>query len=41
MRNGELVADRPTSKVTEAELFKLMIGHESRATKHELGKVNL
>ncbi len=40
MRNGELVADRPTSKVTEAELFKLMIGHESRATKHERGKVD-
>jgi len=40
MRHGELVADRPTSQVTEAELFKLMVGHESRATKHQRGKIN-
>ncbi|MEY4367652.1 MAG: hypothetical protein RLZ28_1067 [Actinomycetota bacterium] len=31
MRNGELVADRVTSTVTEDELFKLMVGHEARA----------
>jgi ribose transport system ATP-binding protein len=35
MRHGELVADRVTSSVTEEELFKLMVGHESRATAHE------
>ncbi len=40
MRNGELVADRQASKVTEDELFKLMVGHESRATKHQRQKVN-
>jgi ribose transport system ATP-binding protein len=34
MRNGELVADRVTSSVTEDELFKLMVGHESHAAKH-------
>lgn len=31
MRNGELVADRKASEVTEAELFKLMVGRESHA----------
>ena len=31
MRDGELVADRKTSDVTEKQLFKLMIGHDSRA----------
>lgn len=31
MRDGELVADRKTSEVTEKQLFKLMIGHDSRA----------
>ena len=31
MRNGEIVADRLTGDVTEAELFSLMIGHESRS----------
>jgi len=35
MRNGELVADRVTTTVTEDELFKLMVGHESHATAHE------
>ena len=35
MRHGELVADRVTSTVTEDELFKLMVGHESHATAHE------
>ena len=35
MRHGELVADRVTSTVTEDELFKLMVGHESHATTHE------
>lgn len=35
MRHGELVADRLTSEVTEDELFKLMVGHESHATAHE------
>ncbi len=33
MRHGELVADAPTDSVTEEELFRLMIGHESRATR--------
>ena len=31
MRNGEKVADRATSDVTEAELFKLMVGRESHS----------
>lgn len=31
MRQGELVADRPTSDVTQDELFKLMVGHAQRA----------
>jgi len=31
MRHGEIVADRLTGDVTEAELFSLMIGHESRS----------
>lgn len=31
MRDGELVADRKSSEVTEKQLFKLMIGHDSRA----------
>ena len=35
MRNGELVADRTTESVTEAELFKLMVGHEAHAITHE------
>ena len=35
MRNGEKVADRATSAVTEDELFKLMVGHESRSVGHE------
>ena len=33
MRHGALVADEPTDEVTEADLFRLMVGHESRATK--------
>ncbi len=33
MRNGELVADRVTESVTEDELFKLMVGHASHASK--------
>ena len=33
MRNGELVADRVTSTVTEDELFQLMVGHASHASK--------
>ncbi|MFM6974619.1 MAG: sugar ABC transporter ATP-binding protein [Agromyces sp.] len=40
MRNGELVADRKTETVTEAELFKLMVGHKSHATAHERTSVN-
>ena len=35
MRNGEIVADRQASTVTEEELFKLMVGHESRAVHRE------
>ena len=31
MRDGRLVADRPTSDVTQEELFKLMVGHAKRA----------
>jgi ribose transport system ATP-binding protein len=31
MRDGEVVANRLSSEVTEAELFSLMIGHESHA----------
>ena len=31
MRHGKLVADRVTTDVTQDELFRLMIGHESRA----------
>jgi len=31
MRHGEIVADRLSGGVTEAELFSLMIGHESRS----------
>jgi ribose transport system ATP-binding protein len=31
MRDGRVVADRPAGSVTEAELFQLMIGHESRS----------
>jgi ribose transport system ATP-binding protein len=31
MRQGRLVADRPTSDVTQEELFKLMVGHAKRA----------
>lgn len=34
MRSGELVADRRTDSVTEEELFRLMIGHNSQAQKH-------
>jgi len=40
MRSGEVVADRATERVTEAELFKLMVGHEAHAkvkTHHEVG----
>jgi len=33
MRHGKLVADRATAGVTQDELFRLMIGHESRAPK--------
>ena len=33
MRHGRLVADRATADVTQDELFRLMIGHESRAPK--------
>ena len=33
MRSGHLVADRPTSEVTEDELFRLMIGHNAKAEK--------
>ena len=35
MRHGEVVADRPSSNVTEDELFSLMIGHESHAVSSE------
>ena len=35
MRNGEKVADRATSDVTEDELFKLMVGRESRSGIHD------
>ncbi|MFI7481515.1 sugar ABC transporter ATP-binding protein [Kocuria sp. M1R5S2] len=31
MRHGEVVADRTTDAVTEDELFRLMVGHESTA----------
>ena len=31
MRHGHLVADRPSAGVTEAELFRLMIGHDITA----------
>ncbi|MFI7493971.1 sugar ABC transporter ATP-binding protein [Kocuria sp. M4R2S49] len=31
MRHGEVVADRTTDTVTEDELFRLMVGHESKA----------
>jgi ribose transport system ATP-binding protein len=34
MRGGEIVAERPTSDVTEDELFALMIGHNERAELH-------
>ena len=33
MRSGSVVADRPTSSVTEEDLFQLMVGHASQATK--------
>ena len=33
MRHGKLVADRTTADVTQDELFRLMIGHDSRAVK--------
>ena len=33
MRHGKLVADRATADVTQDDLFKLMIGHASRAPK--------
>lgn len=33
MRAGHLVADRPTGDVTEEELFRLMIGHNSHSEK--------
>lgn len=32
MRHGHLVADRPSAGVTEAELFRLMIGHDTGAS---------
>lgn len=32
MRHGHLVADRPSAGVTEADLFRLMIGHDIRAS---------
>lgn len=34
MRGGRLVADRSTDAVSEDELFRLMIGHNSQAVKH-------
>jgi len=34
MRDGELVADRLVTDVTEAELFKLMVGHEAHSLTH-------
>jgi ribose transport system ATP-binding protein len=34
MRDGELVADRLSSEVTEDELFKLMVGHEAHSLTH-------
>ena len=37
MRTGELVADVAKSEVTEADLFQLMIGHASTATKRADG----
>ena len=40
MRNGELVADRITSTVTEDELFKLMVGHEAHAVSKSHRKVD-
>lgn len=33
MRHGKVVAERSTDTVTEDELFRLMIGHESRASR--------
>jgi len=35
MRHGEVVGDRRTSEVTEDELFRLMVGRDSRATPRE------
>ncbi|MFM6980408.1 MAG: sugar ABC transporter ATP-binding protein [Micrococcales bacterium] len=35
MRNGELVADRKSTEVTEKELFKLMVGRESHGVTNE------
>ncbi|TXR52657.1 sugar ABC transporter ATP-binding protein [Quadrisphaera setariae] len=35
MRHGEVVGDRRTSEVTEDELFRLMVGRESRRAPHE------
>ena len=37
MRHGEIVAERRTDAVSEDELFRLMIGHESRAAKRPTG----
>ena len=39
MRSGEIVADRATAGVTEAELFRLMIGHEAKAKKREADEI--
>ena len=35
MRDGELIADRAVEDVTEAELFRLMVGREARAESRE------
>ena len=35
MRDGELIADRPVADVTEAELFRLMVGREAHAEARE------
>ncbi|WP_422935571.1 sugar ABC transporter ATP-binding protein [Sinomonas sp. P47F7] len=38
MRHGQVVADRRRESVTEDELFKLMIGHESRPQSRPAGR---
>jgi ribose transport system ATP-binding protein len=41
MRQGQLVADRKTSDVTQDELFKLMVGHEKPAPQRSGAQQNL